>query len=121
MQRTDQRIGIDHAFPQLIDQCAHLHQGGHKVGLYGRGDVLGRVQPVLGVAAGVLQPGDVEVVAPRGDFLELALADEGRGPDLRHQHERRADDIEIDGLRQAHGLVEPGLGRAMRLRVGLFA
>ena len=66
---------------------------------------------------------DVEALGQRGDLLDLALADVGRGPDLADRRDDRIGNDEIDRARKAGGFVEPGLGVAQdvafRLRVGI--
>ena len=52
-----------------------------------------------------------------GDLLDLALADEGRGPDVAERDDAGRDDVEIDGAREPDRLVELRLRRARGLRV----
>ncbi len=59
------------------------------------------------------------------DFLDLALAEIGRGPDLTDRRNQRLGDGEINRTRQSHGFFKPCLGIAdgmhVRLRLGVAA
>jgi hypothetical protein len=46
------------------------------------------------------------------DFLNLALAEQARGPDLPQPEALAADDFDPDRLGQARGLLDPGVERA---------
>ena len=48
-----------------------------------------------------------------GDLVGLALADEGRRPDLVQRDDAGIDDIEVDGAREPGDLVEPRLRRTL--------
>ncbi len=65
---------------------------------------------------------DIEALGQRGDLLDLALADIGRGADLADRRDDGVRNDEIDRAREAGGFVEPGLrvtlDMAFRLRVG---
>ena len=67
-----------------------------------------------------LVPGD-----EADDFLDLALAEIGRGPDLADRRDDGVGDGQVDRARQALGFLEPRLGIAdgmrLRLRVGVAA
>ena len=67
-----------------------------------------------------LVPGD-----EADDFLDLALAEIGRGPDLADRRDDGFRDGQVDRAREAFGLLEPRLGIAdgmrLRLRVGVAA
>ncbi len=60
-----------------------------------------------------------------GDLLDLALAEIGRGPDLADRRDQRFGDHEVDGAREAGGLLQPRLRAAhdmrLRLRFGITA
>src|SRR6185437_14987624 len=53
---------------KLLYQRSDLLQRHRQMPLDRRGDVLRRFEPVLGGVAVILQPGDIEIVAARGDL-----------------------------------------------------
>ena len=71
----------------------------------------------IGVERGVDdQQLGVVVAGDLGDLLDLALAEQGRRPDVAQLERAPRDDVDADRLGKALGLVEPRLGRAPRRR-----
>ena len=64
---------------------------------------------------------ELDVVAgdQPGDLLDLALAEIGRGPDLRDRRDQRIRDHKIDRGCKPFGLVQPRLEIAQRMRIRL--
>jgi len=48
------------------------------------------------------------------DFLDLPLAEQGRGPDRPDSERPGGDDIDADRLRESLGFLDPGFGRPPR-------
>lgn len=101
----------------------------------GGGNVLGCVEPVFGIPAGVFKPGDIQIVAARGDlgagetaeaaFLALigargmakGIIAKGSGKDGKISFGDRAG-LAIGGCAGAHVIDPHGLGRIGQRRFG---
>ena len=57
---------------------------------------------------------DVLLLHPRGDLVDLARAQIGRGPDLAQRRDDGARDVEVDGAREALSLLDARLRIAWR-------
>ena len=60
----------------------------------------------------VVEHGDVDVLdlADRGELLDLALAEQGRGRDGAQRRDQRLHHLEIERHREADSLLQPGVG-----------
>ena len=65
---------------------------------------------------------DVEFAYPLADFIDLPRSEQGRWARLRQRHDRRVDDVEVDGLCKSDGFGETIFRRVdLRKRLRLFA